>query len=185
VTKTVLITGASGGIGSATVRRLDELGWRVFAGSRSPDAGAQVTDAVPGAIPIPLDVCDERSVAQARDAITGHVDGAGLDGLVNNAGASVDGPIELLPLVALRQQLELNVIGQIAVTQAFLPLIRQAQGRIVNIGGAAGRLALPMYLFLFPFGGHALVRLVRWRPWPPLAAPAGPGPGCRGSGPPG
>ena len=68
------------------------------------------------------------------------LDGDGLHGLVNIAGCSVDGPVELVPLDALRRQFEVNVIGQVAVTQAVLPSLRVAHGRIVNLGGGAGRL---------------------------------------------
>lgn len=143
--KTALVTGASGGVGSETARRLHELGWRVFAGVRSREAGEKLADGRDGVIPIELDLLDETSVASARDEIGRLLDGRGLYGLVNNAGLSVDGPLELVPLSALRRQLEVNVIGHVAVIQAFLPLLRLCRGRIVNIGGAAGRLCLPMY----------------------------------------
>lgn len=144
-TKSVLITGASGGIGSAAVRSMETRGWRVFAGVRTLEAGEQLARSHPGVIPVELDVCEEDSVAMAREEVGRQLAGRGLDGLVNNAGCSVDGPVELLTLTALRQQLEVNVIGQITVTQAFLPMLRLAQGRIVNMGGAAGRMTLPMY----------------------------------------
>jgi NAD(P)-dependent dehydrogenase (short-subunit alcohol dehydrogenase family) len=75
--------------------------------------------------------------------VAGVVGDTGLDGLVNNAGVVVTGPVEFLPLPELRRQLEINVVGQVAVTQAFLPLIRTARGRIVNMGSIAGRLATP------------------------------------------
>lgn len=133
----VLVTGASGGVGQATVTRLRSRGWTVLSAQRSPDA----TD--PDAIQ--LDVTDHRSIAAARDAATERLGSDGLQGLVNNAGLSVDGPLELVHIDALRRQFEVNVFGAIAVTQAFLPLLRAGRGRVVNIGGAAGRLPLPMY----------------------------------------
>ena len=142
--KSVLVTGASGGVGQAIVAKLDRLGWRVFAGVRSPAAGEQLAHDHPNVVPVELDVCDEASIVSARDAITAVLGDSGLNALVNNAGLSVDGPLELIPVVRLRQQFEVNVIGQIALAQAFLPLLRQGNGRIVNVGGAAGRMALPM-----------------------------------------
>jgi NAD(P)-dependent dehydrogenase (short-subunit alcohol dehydrogenase family) len=143
-TNTVLITGASGGVGSATVRRLDELGWRVFAGVRSLEAGQELARQCRGVTPVELDICDEESITCARDEIVRQLAGQGLGGLVNNAGVVVQGPLELVPVRALRRQFEVNVVGQIAVTQAFLPLLRAGGGRVVNIGGAAGRVSLPM-----------------------------------------
>ena len=83
-------------------------------------------------------------MVEARDRVAGQLEGRGLDGLVNNAGLVVQGPIELLPRHALKRQFDVNVIGQIAVTQAFLPLLRAGRGRVVNVSGAAGRVAVPM-----------------------------------------
>jgi NAD(P)-dependent dehydrogenase (short-subunit alcohol dehydrogenase family) len=139
----VLITGAAGGVGSALTRELAESGWRVFAGVRSPrsaaslEAGGQVTV-------VELDITDERSVAAAARTVASAVGDEGLAGLVNNAGVIVQGPLELVPVDALRRQFEVNVIGQIAVTQAFLPLLRQGRGTIVNMGAATGRVTVPM-----------------------------------------
>src|SRR5262245_14384238 len=130
--KSVLVTGAAGGVGRQTVQRLQELGWRVFAAVRQ-----RPHDAAPAGELIELDITDAVSVARAVDEITRRLAGRGLDGLVNNAGLSVDGPVELVPIEALRRQFEVNLIGQVAVTQALLPLLRQARGRVVNIGGAA------------------------------------------------
>jgi NAD(P)-dependent dehydrogenase (short-subunit alcohol dehydrogenase family) len=94
---------------------------------------------------VPLDLCDQRSVARARDEIAGEVAGRGLDVLINNAGLTVDGPLELVAREELARQFEVNVVGQIAVTQAFLPALRRGGGRVINIGGGAGRMALPLY----------------------------------------
>jgi NAD(P)-dependent dehydrogenase (short-subunit alcohol dehydrogenase family) len=140
--KTVLITGASGGVGRQTVTLLVERGWRVFAGVRSRSTAAALDGA--NVVPVDLDITDEDSIAAARDRVSVEVGEAGLFALVNNAGLSVDGPLELVPAHRLRQQFEVNVIGQLAVAQAFLPLLRQAGGRVINIGGAAGSVALPL-----------------------------------------
>ena len=138
--RAVLVTGASGGVGRATVRRLGERGWRVFAGVRSPNEAGDL-----GAAVVELDVTDADSIARAREAVDIRVGAGGLQGLVNNAGLSIDGPLELVTVDALRRQFEVNVIGPIAVTQAFLPLLRAGRGRVVNVGGAAGRVPIPMY----------------------------------------
>jgi NAD(P)-dependent dehydrogenase (short-subunit alcohol dehydrogenase family) len=140
-TPTVLITGANGGVGTALSNALTDQGWRVLAGVRSLDAaralGGNVT-------PIQLEVTDEDSIAAAAERIDRIVGSAGLDALVNNAGIIVQGPLELVPLHALRRQFEVNVIGQVAVTQAFLPMLRRAGGTIVNMGAASGRVTIPM-----------------------------------------
>jgi NAD(P)-dependent dehydrogenase (short-subunit alcohol dehydrogenase family) len=142
--KSVVITGASSGIGAACALHLDKLGLRVFAGVRKQvDAEALKSKASPRLTPIALDIADTLSISTAATAVAGVVGAAGLDGLVNNAGVVVTGPVEFLPLPELRRQLEINVVGQVAVTQAFLPLIRAARGRIVNMGSIAGRLATP------------------------------------------
>ena len=142
--KSVVITGASSGIGAACALHLDKLGLRVFAGvRRQTDAEALKSKASSRLVAIALDVADTLSVSTAASAVAGAVGDAGLDGLVNNAGVVVTGPVEFLPLPELRRQLEINVVGQVAVTQAFLPLIRAARGRIVNMGSIAGRLATP------------------------------------------
>ena len=139
-----MITGASTGIGAACALHLDRLGWRVFAGVRKQaDAETLKAQSSPRLTPISLDVTDTVSISTAASAVAGAVGQAGLAGLVNNAGIVVPGPIEFLPLTDLRRQLEINVVGQVAVTQAFLPLIRAGRGRIVNMGSIAGRMATP------------------------------------------
>jgi NAD(P)-dependent dehydrogenase (short-subunit alcohol dehydrogenase family) len=142
--KTVLVTGASGGVGSAVVKRLDELGWLVLAGVRSPNAGEQLSQGRRSVTTVWLDITDPESIAKARDEIAARLRGQGLRGLVNNAGLVVMGPLELVPVHALRRQFEVNLIGQLAVTQAFLPLLRVGGGRVVNVSGAAASVALPM-----------------------------------------
>lgn len=138
----VVVTGASSGIGRATALRLAAAGWHVYAGVR------QLGDAPPGEMitPLLLDVTDAEHIGAAVDAVAGHVGAAGLNALVDNAGIGVAIPMELVSLESLRWQLEVNVVGQVAVTQAFLPLLRQARGRLVIIGSIGDR-------FTPPFGG--------------------------------
>ncbi len=145
----VVVTGASSGIGAACALHLDRLGFRVFAGIRKPaDAEALRRQASDHLTPLSIDVADGLSVAAAAAAVAERVGAAGLGGLVNNAGIVVAGPLELLPIAEVRRQFEVNVIGQVAATQAFLPLLRRARGRIVNIGSISGRMATP---FLGPY----------------------------------
>jgi NAD(P)-dependent dehydrogenase (short-subunit alcohol dehydrogenase family) len=128
------------------------VGYVTFAGVRKErDAEAyraqDKAPAGPGSIvPILIDVTDAESIAGASRTVAAEIEsrgGAGLDGLVNNAGTGLFGPVEYLPLQGLRQQFEVNVVGLIAVTQAFLPLIREAKGRIVNIGSVGDNIAMP------------------------------------------
>lgn len=143
--RAVVITGASTGIGAACALHLDGLGFQVFAGVRKVlDGEALRKRASPRLTPLPLDVTDERSIRNAAALVERRVGEAGLFGLVNNAGVAVAGPLEAVPIPDLRRQLEINVIGQVAVTQAFLPLIRKARGRIVNMGSIAGRATMPL-----------------------------------------
>ncbi len=147
--KSILITGASTGIGAACARHLDRLGFRVFAGVRKAADGDRLTGgASTHLVPILLDVTDAGSIAEAARLVESETGTAGLWGLVNNAGIAVAGPLEFLPLDDLRKQLEVNVIGQIAVTQAFLRMLRAGRGRIVNMGSIAGRSSMP---FMGPY----------------------------------
>ena len=140
----VVVTGASTGIGRACALRLDRLGFQVFAGiRRDADAKALKKKAKGGLTTLLIDVTEEASISAAAEAVDNAVGDDGLSGLVNNAGVVVPGPLEFLPLADLRSQIEVNVIGQVAVTQAFLPLLRKGQGRIVNIGSIGGRMATP------------------------------------------
>jgi NAD(P)-dependent dehydrogenase (short-subunit alcohol dehydrogenase family) len=141
--RTVLVTGASTGIGEACARRFVELGCRVLAGVRKPG------DAPEGTEEVLLDVTDASAIAAAAAGVDR------VDGLVNNAGIVVASPLEFLPLEELRHQLEVNVVGQLAVTQAFLPALRAAKGRVVIVGSIAGRSALP-FLGAYAMSKHAL-----------------------------
>jgi NAD(P)-dependent dehydrogenase (short-subunit alcohol dehydrogenase family) len=140
----VVITGASTGIGEACALHLDGLGFRVFAGVRKPADGealkARSSDRL---TPVQLDVTDEQMRAAALQTVAEATGSAGLAGLVNNAGLAVAGMLEFLPVAELRNQLEVNVIGAVAVTQTFLPLLRRARGRVVNIGSDSGLLSTP------------------------------------------
>ena len=137
---TVVVTGASSGIGEATARVLAQRGLDVLAGVRK-DADAERVDGLHDRVEaVKVDVADADSVA----ALGERVGDAELAGLVNNAGISVSGPLEFVPIDEWRRQLEVNVIGQVAVTQALLPAVRRARGRIVNIGSVGGRVAVPM-----------------------------------------
>jgi NAD(P)-dependent dehydrogenase (short-subunit alcohol dehydrogenase family) len=143
--QSVVVTGSSTGIGEGCALRLDKMGWRVFAGVRRPEDGeALMRKASQRLTPIILDVTDGDSIAAAAGYVAEIVGEDGLDGLVNNAGIAVAGPLEFLPVDELRRQLEVNVVGQIAVTQAFLPLLRKAGGRIVNIGSVSSRISTPL-----------------------------------------
>jgi NAD(P)-dependent dehydrogenase (short-subunit alcohol dehydrogenase family) len=140
--KTVLVTGASTGIGRATVRRLDRAGWKVFAGVRKEeDAAALREESSERLEPLILDVTDADAIAAAAARVG--AEPGGLDGLVDNAGVAIPGPLETMPIEDFRRQVELNLTAQLAVTQAMLPAIRTARGRIVLVSSVGGRVALP------------------------------------------
>jgi len=145
----VLVTGASSGIGRAAVARLAAGGYHVYAGVRRPTDGAALQQAAreaaaPGEVtPLLLDVTDQAQIAAAAEAVGGHVGAAGLAGLVNNAGIGGFSPLELTAVGDFRRLLDVNVTGQLAVTQAFLPMLRRAQGRIVMVGSIGARFTPP------------------------------------------
>jgi NAD(P)-dependent dehydrogenase (short-subunit alcohol dehydrogenase family) len=140
---TVLVTGASTGIGEASARHLSGLGFDVVAGVRSEEAAARAREG--GLEPVQLDVTDAASVAAAAAFVESRVGDRGLDGLVNNAGVAVSGPVELIPLDEWRRQLEVNLIGQVAVTQALLPALLRRRGRVVMVSSIGGRVAAPLF----------------------------------------
>ncbi|MBC8354732.1 MAG: SDR family oxidoreductase [Planctomycetes bacterium] len=155
-TKSVLITGSSTGIGEACAIALHDKGIRVFAGVRRQEDGERLVKQTSAAlIPLLLDVTDEQAIKKATQQITDATAGGGLSGLVNNAGITIAFPLEFLPMDVLRKQLEVNVIGPAAVTQAMLPLIRQGQGRIVNVSSISGLAAAP-YIGAYAASKHAL-----------------------------
>ena len=135
------MTGASSGIGEACALHLAALRFRVFGGvRRNEDAERLRAQRIE---PLQLDVTEPEQIAAAASAV-----GDEVFGLVNNAGVAVAAPLELVPLDELRRQLEVNVVGQVAVTQAFLPALRRQRGRIVLMGSIGGKSALP---FLGPY----------------------------------
>jgi NAD(P)-dependent dehydrogenase (short-subunit alcohol dehydrogenase family) len=141
--KSVLITGSSTGIGRASALRLDKEGFQVFAGVRKSSDGDALKNASSGKlIPVILDVTESESIAKAVKTVSEETNGE-LYGLMNNAGVPGGGPVELVPIPAIRNVFEVNVISVFAVTQAFLPLLRKSRGRVVNTGSAFGLTALP------------------------------------------
>lgn len=139
-----MITGASTGIGKACALYLAARGFRVFAGVRKEADGAELVKiAGPSLTPLLLDVTDAASIGRAVEEIRQNVGETGLSGLINNAGIGVSGPLEFLPIDELRRQFEVNVFGAIALTQAVLPLLRTARGRVINMGSIGGRAAIP------------------------------------------
>src|SRR4051794_39187352 len=141
--RSVLVTGASTGIGRATAMRLDSSGWRVFAGVRKQDDAESLrAEGSERLVPVILDVTDPEQIAAAAERIGAESD-EGLQGLVNNAGVAVPGPLETIPLDDLRHQLEVNLVAYVAVTQALLPQIRRAAGRVVFLSSIGGRIAFP------------------------------------------
>jgi NAD(P)-dependent dehydrogenase (short-subunit alcohol dehydrogenase family) len=139
----VVVTGASTGIGRAIALRLAGAGMRVFAGVRKPEDAESLRGESSQITPLLLDVTDAASLQAAVRTVEEHVGAAGIGGLVNNAGISGGSPTEFMSLDELRRMLEVNVVGIVATTQAFLPLIRMGRGRIVCIGSIGGRLAVP------------------------------------------
>lgn len=142
----VFITGAATGIGAATTRRLAEAGYRVFAGVHTETGPLAGT---PGVQPVAIDVTDPASVENAAKAIEEAVSGDGLRAVINNAGVIVQGPLELVPTEELRRQFEVNTLGPAHVIQAFLPLVREGKGRIINISAPTARVPVP---FMAPIG---------------------------------
>jgi NAD(P)-dependent dehydrogenase (short-subunit alcohol dehydrogenase family) len=159
----VLVTGASTGIGRATAELLHDRGWEVFASVR------RAGEAPAGAIEVVFDVADAEGIRHAAARIDE------LDALVDNAGIAIAAPLEFLPPDELTRQLDVNVVGQLRVLQAFLPALRRSQGRVVLMGSIAGKSALPflgayamskfaleamadsLRLELAPFGMHVAI----------------------------
>jgi NAD(P)-dependent dehydrogenase (short-subunit alcohol dehydrogenase family) len=162
---TVLITGASRGIGRAAAVHLAAAGWDVFAGVRSEQDGLALSAAAPDRIStLELDVTNLDHIAALDQKLPSH-----LDAVVNNAGIAVGGALETLPVDELRRQLEVNVVGQLATTQAVLPRLRDSAGRVVFISSISGRLASPM-LGAYAASKFAIEALadalrVELRPW--------------------
>lgn len=156
--RSILVTGASTGIGEACALEFDRLGWHVFAGVRRDEDGQRLKAKSSSRLrPVSLDVTDPASIDAAAREIRATVGNNGLTALVNNAGVAVGGPVEYIAIDEWRRQFEVNVFGQVAVTKAVLPLIRRSArgGRIVFIGSIGGRMAS---LFIAPYSAskHAI-----------------------------
>ena len=142
--KTVVITGTSSGIGRATVSRMVQAGWHVFATVRKSEEAERLRSEIgPEVTPLVMDVTDRASINAAAAEAADRLQIRGLTGLVNVAGIGMVRPVEYVTDNDLREIFEINVFGQIAVTQAFLPLLRKAPGRIVNISSIGAHLAIP------------------------------------------
>ena len=133
----VLVTGAGRGIGLAITERMSGRGWDVYATARSAHA-LHSLERIPNVHAIPLDITDRRAIAGLADRLP-----AALNGVVNNAGIIVNGPVEGLSLDDLSRQLDVNVTAQIGVIQAVLPQIREARGRVVFMSSVSGLITLP------------------------------------------
>ena len=143
---TILVTGASSGIGKATVVHLDNLGYIVFGTVRQEqDAEMLRAETSDRTHPLIMDVTDGDSIAQAKGDVQKVMGDTELLGLVNNAGIAINGALEFYPLDEVRKMYEVNLFGVLAVTQAFLPMLRQARGRIVNISSTSTLIVLPTH----------------------------------------
>ncbi|MEM6706898.1 MAG: SDR family oxidoreductase [Acidobacteriota bacterium] len=141
--RAIVVTGASTGIGEASARALAARGFRVFAGVRKPDDAERLA-ATEGIEAVQLDVTRAEDIAAAAELVEEWTGDRGLWGLFNNAGITVSAPLEFLDLEDLRRQFEVNLFGQLAVTQALLPQLRKARGRVVNTGSVGGFVATPV-----------------------------------------
>ncbi len=160
--KQILITGVSTGIGRAAAEAFVSRGYAVFGTVRSQsDADALQTALGQSFTPLQLDVTDERSVVEAADRVKLALQGDGLTALINNAGMVTPGPLAHMPLAEFRKQLDVNVTGVLAVTQAFLPLLGAGKGspyspgRIINVSSVSGRLVYP-FMGAYAASKHAL-----------------------------
>jgi NAD(P)-dependent dehydrogenase (short-subunit alcohol dehydrogenase family) len=145
----IVITGASSGIGRECSLYLDRRGYRVFAGVRkTADGDALRQSASQRLTPLIIDVTDARTISDASAQVEKSLGGVAFVGLVNNAGIGVGGPVEFLTPSELRRQMDVNLLGPLAVTQAFMPMIRRSRGRIVNVSSIGGKVATP---FLGPY----------------------------------
>jgi NAD(P)-dependent dehydrogenase (short-subunit alcohol dehydrogenase family) len=162
--KSVVITGASTGIGRATAEYLASQGWKVFAGVRKPADGDVLTAANPAIHPLILDVTKPDQIAAAADQVSANLQGEKLSGLINNAGVAIIGPLAVQPLDEIRQHFDINVLGLLATVQGFAPLLGMdteltgKPGRIVNISSFGGRMA-PPFLSAYAATKHAVESL--------------------------
>ncbi|SOC57688.1 SDR family oxidoreductase [Ornithinimicrobium cerasi] len=171
----VLVTGAGRGIGEAIALRLARAGWTVFAGVRDDPTGEGLRLEGGEITRVLLDITNDAHVAALADHLPGR-----LDAVVNNAGIGVLGPVEAVSIPDFRRQFEVNVFGQVAVTQAVLPRVRAAGGRIVFISSTGGRAPVPMEgaycASKFALEAIADVLRVELRPWHVDVSVVQPGP---------
>lgn len=142
--KSILITGASTGIGEACALLLARNGWRVFAGVRRTADARRLAKASTNITSLILDVTKPAHITRALNSIRRVVGTRGLQALLNNAGIAVGGPLEFLPISELRRQMEVNFFGLAALTQACLPLLRAGRGRVINVSSIGGRIVAPL-----------------------------------------
>ena len=143
MSKTILITGASSGIGKATAEHFQQKGWNVVATMRNIEDGADLSQHN-NVLVTRLDVVDDASIDSALTAATDKF--GSIDVLVNNAGYGAGGPFEATPMDKIKRQFDVNVFGLLATTQAVVPIMRkQGSGTIVNISSIGGRVTLPMF----------------------------------------
>ncbi|TGE14091.1 SDR family NAD(P)-dependent oxidoreductase [Hymenobacter elongatus] len=147
---TLLITGVSSGVGLATARAFLSRGYRVFGSLRTPADAARVqAELGENFVPLLFDVTDAAAIARAVAEVSRQLNGEPLRGLINNAGVAFGGPLQHQPIAVIRQHFEVNVLGLVQVTQAFLPLLgarpnfRGQPGRVINIGSVSGQVAAP------------------------------------------
>lgn len=172
---TALVTGAGRGIGAAITTRLAASGWTVFAGVRDEAGRTRLSGIQGDVVPIRLDITEDTHVAALPDQLPEQ-----LDAVVNNAAIGVIGPLEAVTAADFRRQLEVNVVAQLAVTQAVLPLLRRARGRIIFISSSGGRAPVPLEgaycASKFAIEGLADVLRVELRPWGIQVSLVEPGP---------
>lgn len=142
MTKTVLVTGTSSGLGRATAQHFQAHGWNVVATMRSPERETELGQ-LRNTLVTRLDVQDTDSIRTAIDA--GIAAFGGIDALINNAGYGAYGPLEATPLDKMRRQFDVNVLGPLAIIHALLPHFRtRGDGTIVNVSSVGGRLGFPL-----------------------------------------
>lgn len=157
-----VVTGASTGIGRAIAKSLIDEGWRVFASVRKESDADKLRDALGEALtPLIFDVTDEAGITRGAEAVREALNGRTLNGLVNNAGIAVAGPLRYIALDELQHQLNVNLFGVLRVTQAFLPMLGADKsyegepGRIINMSSVAGKIASPI-MGPYSMSKHAL-----------------------------
>ncbi len=168
-TQSILITGASTGIGEACALRMASRGWRVFAGVRREHDGEALRAKSSSIVPILLDVTNQDRISDAVARVGEIVGVDGLQAVLNNAGVAMGGPLECLPMQDLRAMFDVNVFGPVAMTQAFVPILRASRGRLLFTGSNSGFWCEP-YMAMYGATKHALEAIcdslrVELAPW--------------------